>query len=216
MKKLLFMMLAVVVFTGCSKEENEVLSEGDKITRSIEQINTPLMEVLDGKSWAEIAAYTYTEPNGEGEEIELFKMVDTPEFWLNFPLGLPGFYAMEGIVINQNQLIKYVCATRKIQAWHYFDYDITKQEDNTFIFTRNNESYYLKVLAYNNDYLWIETDCYNVDKDYMRENGRANSYPYVRLLFECAEIVGIKESMSEDEIKEDREKNPNDYPFWTD
>ena len=220
MKKLLFMMLVVAVLAGCSKEEDKVLSEGDKITRSIGQIDTPLMEVLEGTiSWIEEAAYTYSEPNGEGEEIELFVYEKNPEhvFKLNpYPHPNPKYYAAEGLVFNSNQIVIYLSSTLKISEWHYYDYDVIKQEDNTFIFTRNNEEYYLKVLAYNKDYIWVETDCYNVDKDYMRENGRANTYPYVRLLFKSGELLGLNASMSEDEVKKDREENPDKYPNWKD
>ena len=217
MKKLLFMVLAVAVFAGCSKEEDKVLSEGDKITRSIGQIDTPLMEVLGGAiSWIERAAYTYSEPNGEGEETELFVYEKNVAHRVNYPYRHPDFYPAEGLVINSNQIVKYICETYKIRERHYYDYDVIKQEDNTFIFTRNNEEYYLKVLAYNKDYIWVETDCYNVDKDYMRENGRANTYPYVRLLFVRTELIGMDVSMSEDEVKKDREENPDKYPYWKD
>ena len=213
MKKLLFMVLAIAVFAGCSKEENEVLSEGDKITRSIKQIDTPLMEVLQSiPYWTELRTFTYTEPDGKGEEITLCDYVKNP---IPADYGSPGWYAQGTIGFPDNQLVFYIFSTLIIHRGHYYDFDITKIEDNTFTFTRNNEEYYLKVLAYNKDYIWVETNCYDKDKNYQKEYGRADSYPYVRTLFVNEKIwYSLHTFMSEDEIKNDMKENPDNYPNW--
>ena len=145
MKKLLFMMLAVVVFAGCSKEESTVLSEGDKITRSIGKINTPLMAVLKSvEFWEESKAFAYTEPDGKGEELALFdasvERVDLGDGWR-------GWMPFELLTFSDDQLVKYIPMTKLVRRYHYYDFDITKFEDNTLTFTRNDEEYYLKVLA---------------------------------------------------------------------
>ena len=187
MRKLLFMMLAVAVFAGCSKEESTVLSEGDKITRSIGKINSPFLTILQsGKFWEESKAFAYTEPDGKGEEVVLFDAekiassagVDYSDGWGNWK-------PFEVLYFVNEQLIKYIPMTKLVRTYHYYDFDITKYENNTytFTFTRNDEEYYLKVLAYNENSLWIETNCYDVDKNYQKEYGRADSYPYVRILY---------------------------------
>ena len=172
MRKLLFMVLAVAVLAGCSKEDSTVLSEGDKITRSIKQIDTPLMEVLKSiPYWGEIAAYTYTEPDGKGEEILVWDH--------DYRYSGSEDYAFH----SDGKVIKYIGGSKDFWGWHHFDYDIIAEEDNTFTIMRNSEKYYLKVLAYDETKIWVETDCYDPDKVlYRKEFGRVNKYPYVRML----------------------------------
>ena len=135
MKKLLFMMLAVAVFAGCSKEENEVLSEGDKITRSIGQINSPFLTILQsGKFWEESKAFAYTEPDGKGEEVVLFDAekiassagVDYSDGWGNWK-------PFEVLYFVNEQLIKYIPMTKLVRTYHYYDFDITKLRYNKII-----------------------------------------------------------------------------------
>ena len=143
MRKLLFMMLAVAVFAGCSKEESTVLSEGDKITRSIGKINSPFLTILQsGKFWEESKAFAYTEPDGKGEEVVLFDAekiassagVDYSDGWGNWK-------PFEILYFVNEQLIKYIPMTKLVRTYHYYDFDITKYENNTytFTFTRNDE-----------------------------------------------------------------------------
>ena len=177
MKRLFVMMLALVVFTGCSKEESKILSEGDKITRSIKQVDTPLMNVLkSGKFWEESRAFAYTEPDGKGEELALFDAEISAS-------AEGSWQPYEVLVFSNEQLMKYIPMTKLVRTYHYYDFDITKFENNTFTFTRNSEEYYLKVLAYNEKSIWVETNCYDVDKNYQKKYGRADSYPYVRILY---------------------------------
>lgn len=181
MKRFLFMMLAIAVFAGCSKEESTVLSEGDKITRSIGKINTPLMAVLKSvEFWEESKAFAYTEPDGKGEELALF---DASVEGVDLGDGWRGWMPFELLTFSDDQLVKYIPMTKLVRRYHYYDFDITKFEDNTLTFTRNDEEYYLKVLAYNENSIWIETNCYDVDKNYQNKYGRADSYPYVRILY---------------------------------
>ena len=171
MKKLLFMMLAVVMFAGCSKEDSTVLSEGDKITRSIKPTNTALINILvSAQCWEECRTFVYSEPDGKGEELAIF---DAEVDWKPY----------EALVFSNEQLIKYIPRTKQVQTNHYYDFDITSYKDNTISFMRNSEEYYMKFLAYNEDYIWVETNCYDVDKNYQKQYGRADSYPYVRILY---------------------------------
>ena len=212
MKKLLFMMLAVVVLAGCSKEESTVLSEGDKITRSIGKINTPLMAVLKSvEFWEESKAFAYTEPDGKGEEMLLFDAsVDGPDLGD----GWRGWMPFELLTFSDDQLVKYIPMTKLVRRNHYYDYDITKFEDNTFTFTRNEEEYYLKVLAYNENSIWIETNCYDVDKNYQNKYGRADSYPYVRILYVSPSFANYLNSYDLESFKSEEEITPYkiEYP----
>ena len=176
MKKLLFMVLAIAVFAGCSKEESIVLSEGDKITRSINPSNTPLMNYLKGSIWEEERTFIYSEPDGKGEEKAVFDaeiLSTTQNDWQPY----------EFLTFSDEQFIKYIPITKEVRTYHYYDFDIVENQNDTFIFTRNNEEYYLKVLAYGDDKIWIETNCYDIDKNYQKKYGRADSYPYVRILY---------------------------------
>ncbi|MBQ3148159.1 MAG: hypothetical protein IJB87_02210 [Alistipes sp.] len=186
MKKLLLMLLAVAAFAGCSKEENVILSEGDKITRSIEQINTPLLSVLQSyRFWEESRTFAYTEPDGKGEEIAVFDAAKVASSegvdYKQDPWG--NWQPYEVLSYRDDQFVKYIPMTKRVRTYHYYDFDIVDFEDGIFTFTRNSEEYYLKVLAYDNNNLWIETNCYDKDKNYQKEFGRADSYPYVRILY---------------------------------
>ncbi len=180
------MLLAVAAFAGCSKEENVILSEGDKITRSIEQINTPLLSVLQSyRFWEESRTFAYTEPDGKGEEIEVFDAAKVASSagvdYKQAPWG--NWQPYEVLSYRDDQFVKYIPMTKRVRTYHYYDFDIVDFEDGIFTFTRNSEEYYLKVLAYDNNNLWIETNCYDKDKNYQKEFGRADSYPYVRILY---------------------------------
>ena len=212
MRKILSMMLAVVVFAGCSKEENIVLSEGDKITRSIGKINTPLMAILKSvEFWEESKAFAYTEPDGKGEELALF---DAGVDGADLGDGWRGWMPFELLTFSDDQLVKYIPMTKLVRRNHYYDYDITKFEDNTFTFTRNEEEYYLKVLAYNENSIWIETNCYDVDKNYQKKYGRADSYPYVRILYVSPSNANYLNSYDLESFKSEEEISPYkiEYP----
>ena len=161
MKRYLYIVLALAIFTGCSKEVNEVLSEGDKITRSINPSNTPLMNYLKGSIWEEERTFIYSEPDGKGEEKAVFDaeiLSTTQNDWQPY----------EFLTFSDEQFIKYIPITKEVRTYHYYDFDIVENQNNTFIFTRNNEEYYLKVLAYGDDKIWIETNCYDIDKNYQK------------------------------------------------
>ena len=180
MKKLLFMVLAIAVFAGCSKEESTVLSEGDKITRNLKPIDSPLRDFLRPTDiWAELTTYGYSEPNGKGEETLLYSeemVMSLVNKWIPW----------EDLVFGENQLIKYIGMTKEVRCNHYYDFDILKIENNTFYFARNGEEYYLTVLGYDKDnyHLWIETDCFDIERNYQRKYGRADSFACVRMLLQ--------------------------------
>ena len=206
------MMLAIAVFAGCSKEESTVLSEGDKITRSIGKINTPLMAVLKSvEFWEESKAFAYTEPDGKGEELALF---DAGVDGADLGDGWRGWMPFELLTFSDDQLVKYIPMTKLVRRNHYYDYDITKFEDNTFTFTRNEEEYYLKVLAYNENSIWIETNCYDLDKNYQNKYGRADSYPYVRILYVSPSLANYLNSYDLESFKSEEEISPYkiEYP----
>ena len=231
MRKFIYGALVAMVLVACAKEESRILSQGDKITRSIGEIDSPLLEVLQSAHyWDEIKTYTYSEPNGEGEEVLIFSNDEYVEFlenqsdpnyqdyqWKDFP------YISECVRFTPDRIEKYLYGTRYAHVWHYYDFEILKFEDNIFTFMRNNEVYYLKVLAYNENYIWIETDCYDIDKNYQKEFGRADTYPYVRMLLRNPTYQNpdtyfhyVGNSLTEDEMLKDKEETQDKdrYAEW--
>ncbi|MBQ3149240.1 MAG: hypothetical protein IJB87_07770 [Alistipes sp.] len=174
MKKIILGVLVAMFLVACAKEESRILSQGDEITRSIKPSNAPLMNYLKGSIWEEAKAFVYSEPDGKGEEKVIFD-AET--------MNSSNWKPYEFLTFSDEQFLKYIPVTREVQTYHYYDFDILEFKDDTFIFTRNNEEYYLKVLAYGDGKIWIETNCYNVDKNYQKRYGRADSYPYVRILY---------------------------------
>ena len=84
--------------------------------------------------WEESKAFAYTEPDGKGEELALF---DASVEGVDLGDGWRGWMPFELLTFSDNQLIKYIPLTKLVRRYHYYDFDITKFEDNTLIFTRN-------------------------------------------------------------------------------
>ena len=207
MRKFILMMLAFVALAGCSKEDDSS-SYKDEITRSITQIDTPLADVLeDNESWLEYRTFTYTEPDGKGKETCVWDYdvyVETPD--------TPDDRLPELLDIKAGQILKYIFHTKNAQLEHYYVFDVVSVEDDVITIVKDGEEYYVKILAYDHDYLWIETNCYDKDSNYQYTFGRADSFPYVRILYKRYTDYGKRARLSERLIIDDVLDLPIELP----
>ncbi|MBO5463986.1 MAG: hypothetical protein J5989_00610 [Alistipes sp.] len=207
MKRFIIMLLTIVAFAGCSKEDNSS-SVKDEITRGITQIDVPLADVLkEDESWLEYRTFIYTEPNGEGEETCIWDY----EAYVEAP-DTPEDRTPELLDIKTGQILKYVYHTQNVMLEHYYVFEVVAVEDDVIRIVKDGEEYYIKILAYDHDYLWIETNCYDKDSNYQYTFGRADSFPYVRILYKRHIDYGKRARLSERLIIDDVLDLPIELP----
>ncbi len=158
MKKILLMMLTIVVFAGCSKEDDLQKSMKDIIS-SIDKSELSAIDLLSLDAWSAKCIYKYTQAGGKGDSKLYY------DFFDNAQEG-----ASKGASYSVSGGKMYEFRKAPLGPLFYYTYEVTGQGAD-FTVKRNNDGQQrqMTIVAYDDDEMVIEF-----------YNPNSKEYPYTR------------------------------------
>lgn len=182
MKKILFIMLVAVLLCNCNKPEDSELSYWDSLITKVGETTLSAQDVMIAADrWVARAEYDYTEPNAQGEENISYDYESYPN---KVAYGLNAVAVIK--FINNETLRRYsdgfpISNPDKYIPPTYEEFKLKFGDDIIYVTDKNGKSGTIKILAYDETTLLVETDfwiSYKSDK-----TGELTEYRYHRYLF---------------------------------